>query len=127
MVQNDRLSLYVKTSRKGGKNRPQIFDLLQNESTVEDGRKLLVLENKTRLCKDELAELVGQKVRMKKGIKMEEELIASSQKEISAQDRKTQSNWNFFGLSLSDDKSMDKKLGEMLVVYEACGFFRSNI
>ncbi|KAL7541991.1 hypothetical protein ACHAXR_011413 [Thalassiosira sp. AJA248-18] len=110
----DRLSLYIKPSRKGKKVSP-IFNLLQNESTVEEGRKLMILEVETQRCKNELADLVGQKAKLEKGIKMEEHIIERSQKEIKDEERKTQSKWGISRLAswFKDDEMMNTKLAEL--------------
>jgi len=103
----DRLSFYIKPSSTGGKEVSPIFALLQNDSTVEDGRKLMVMEVEAQRCKDELVELVALKPRLEDGIKREEKSITKSRATIDEQERK------HGRLSSLDDEAIHKKLAEM--------------
>ena len=103
----DRLSFYIKPSSEGGKDVSPIFALLQNDSTVEDGRKLMVMEVEAQRCKDELVELVALKPRLEDGIKREEKSITKSRATIDEQERK------HGRLSSLDDEAIHKKLAEM--------------
>ncbi|KAL7538711.1 hypothetical protein ACHAXR_008739 [Thalassiosira sp. AJA248-18] len=90
----DLLSSYIKPSRKGPKNVSPIFDMIQNKSTVETGRRLMNLEAETQWCKEKLAELEGLKKRLTKGIAMEEQSIIKSRKTIVDQDKKIKTKWS---------------------------------
>ena len=112
----DKLSYYIKPqARKGtaSKKVSPIFALIQNESTVEVGRKLLHLESETKTCRDELAETLALRVRLERGIKAEQQLVKRSKKKIDEQERKTKNKWNVFGLSKVDAKEVNKKLVQL--------------
>ena len=108
----DKLSYYIKPpmGRKVGKKVSPIFSLIQNDSTVEVGRRLLKLEGETRTCREELAETLALRVRLERGIKMEQQLVKTSKKQIEDQEKKIKSKWNIFGLAKVDEKEVHKKL-----------------
>ena len=112
----DKLSYYIKPqARKGtaSKKVSPIFALIQNESTVEVGRKLLHLESETKTCRDELADTLALRVRLERGIKAEQQLVKRSKKKIDEQERKTKNKWNVFGLSKVSEKEVHKTLVQL--------------
>ena len=68
----DQLSLYIKPyNSKKARNHHPVFDLIQNENTVADGRRLMILENEASTCKAKLYELQDLEVRLEKGVQSE--------------------------------------------------------
>lgn len=68
----DQLSLYIKPyNNKKARNHHPVFDLIQNENTVADGRRLMILENEASTCKAKLYELQDLEVRLEKGVQSE--------------------------------------------------------
>lgn len=95
----DQLSYYIKNKRTfvgrelssdglpTGRAVSPIFGMLQNESTAENGRKLLVLETDVYKCKEEYNKLVSQKNSLEGGIQVEELNIKKSEEEIAELER----------------------------------------
>eukprot|EP00984_Skeletonema_dohrnii_P003676 scaffold1271_cov149-Skeletonema_dohrnii-CCMP3373.AAC.6 len=109
----DQLSYYIKSKkRKGDKNASPIFDLLQDKSTVEKGRRLLILEADTYACKEEHNDLVAQRSRLEKGIQAEENNIKKSEDEIAELERKTSSKWAVSMKNMFGGKNVEKALEE---------------
>jgi hypothetical protein len=109
------LSYYIKKNNgKHTKNVSPIFDLLQKESTVEKGRRLLILEANTFTCKEELRELTLQKSRLEQGIQTEENFIKNSEEEIKKEDRKVSNKFGWLGgwTNIFDSKQVDTLLDE---------------
>jgi len=127
----DQLSYYIKSKkRKGDTNASPIFDLLQDKSTVEEGRRLLILEADTYTCKEEHNDLVAQRSRLEKGIQAEENNIKKSEDEIAELERKTTSKWavsmkNMFGgknvekALEEEDKHIDEELAKQLAALKS--------
>ena len=112
VVPVDRLSYYIKplSRSKVGKKVSPIFELLQNESTFEVGRKLLMLEGQTGKCRDELAETLALRVRLERGIKAEKSVVKRCKRQIAEAEKKTQKRWNIFGLSKNKEEDIHKEL-----------------
>jgi hypothetical protein len=107
----DQLSLYIKSkprTQSGGTNFfgrevasdgiptgsavSPIFDMLQNNSTA-NGRRLLVLETDAHKCKEEYNKLIAQRTRLRKGVQAEGKIIKKSEEEIAELERKLSSKW----------------------------------
>ena len=112
VVPVDRLSYYIKplSRSKVGKKVSPIFELLQNESTVDVGRKLLMLEGQTGKCRDELAETLALRFRLERGIKAEKNFVKRCKRQIAEAEKKTQKRWNIFGLSKNKEEDIHKEL-----------------
>ena len=109
------LSYYIKKNTgEDANNVSPIFNLLQEESTIEKGRRLLILEANTFTCKEKLRELALQKSRLEQGIQVEEILIKKSEEEIIEQDRKVSTSFSWLGgwTSIFDTKQVDTLLDE---------------
>ena len=112
----DRLSFYIKPSRKKGKKNTEvspIFDLIQEKGTIEDGRKLMVLEVETQRCKDKIAEMVDQRAGLLQGLKKEEQTIKECKLMIEKQDRVIDHNYDIEDLSSYNEVDMQNLLAEM--------------
>jgi len=96
----DQLSLYIKPyNNKKARNHHPVFDLIQNENTVADGRRLMILENEASTCKAKLYELQDLEVRLEKGMQSEVQQSKTCTNIINIKDmevRATLSNPNRF-------------------------------
>jgi hypothetical protein len=115
-VSVDQLSFYIKSKpKRSGANVSPIFDLLQDKSTAEKGRKLLILEADTQTCREELKELSGQKSRLENGIEAEKKGIIKKEKIINDLAEETADKFmisfkNIFGGSSKSSKSLEEEL-----------------
>lgn len=82
----EKLSQYIKSYKN--KHHHPVFDLIQNDRTAADGRKLMDLEDKAKRCNDELEKLVAAKARLTRGIAAEEREIKSISDSINLEDRR---------------------------------------
>jgi len=104
----DKLSDYIKPHSKKDKSSKvsPIFDLIQNENTVEVGRKLMSLELDSKRARDKIEELIALKRRLTGGIKLEEESIKSCQEAICRQDRHIHLRWGMSNFSEYNEEKM---------------------
>ena len=104
----DKLSDYIKPHSKKDRTSKvsPIFDLIQNENTVEVGRKLMSLELDSKRARDKIEELISLKRRLTGGIKLEEESIKSCQEAILRQDRHIHLRWGMSNFSEYNEEKM---------------------
>jgi len=131
----DQLSFYIKSKPRTGASASfwavsPIFDMLQNKSTAENGRKLLILETDVRKCWEENSKLVAQRSSLEMGLQAEENNIKKSEDEIAELERKMSSKWtismkNMFGgrnvekALEEEEKMMDEELSKQLAALKS--------
>ena len=64
-------------------NVTSIFALLQDKSSVKNGRQLIHLENEAKRCNEELSDLMRQRANLEAGLASEEKIIASKENAVT--------------------------------------------
>ena len=101
LLYGNRLATFIAPSmtQQLGKatNVSPIFAFIQDESLAESGRQLILLENDTKRCKEELSELLRQKIQLEGGIVSEKKVITDKEKNIRRLQRETENKYSVTG------------------------------